>query len=213
MQDYDVVIILGGGADGTLNPTFYTKERLKFFLKKKRLLKLPIIVSGGYSIADLRAPKHTEAEVMKHYLVEQGIPSKNIYQEKNSRDTIGNAYNSKQTVKRHPRWRNIIVVTSKAHISRARWIFERIFGKTYSLSFLGANAKVGTIGKNPTGRKKYDNYIIRLYEEIFRSAKWGDDKSIMRILKKIHPIYSNGKKVKEFEKKSFNSKEKFLGIH
>lgn len=207
MKKYDVVIILGGGIDGTLTPAFYTKERLDFFLKKKRLLGLPIVVTGGYPIADAKAPKYTEAEVMRSHLVKSGIPAKNIYLEKESRDTIGNAYYSKRIIKRYPHWKRVVVFTSKGHIPRARWIFKKFFGTAHKIDFLGVDARVGSLGKNPAGRKKYEHHIIRLYAEIFRSVRWDDDRDIARALKKF---YSNTKETKEFKRKVTAAKEKFL---
>jgi uncharacterized SAM-binding protein YcdF (DUF218 family) len=209
MPKLDAVIILGGGTDGTLQPVLYTKERLSFFLKRKDLLRLPIIVSGGYPFRVIEKPRYTEAEVMKHFLVRRGIPVRNIYLEKKSRETIANAYYSKQVIKRHPQWKKIAVITSQAHILRARWVFKMIFGNAYRFVFIGPGSKVGTIGKNLVGRKKYEKHVLKIYKEEFKSIKKGDDRNIANLLKHFHPD-SRSQRTKKIAKKVTDARQKFL---
>ena len=99
----DILLVLGGGTDGTLKPTLYTKERLHGFFKiHKKYEGIPVIVSGGYSTWSSFIPKYREADVMQHYLIKHGISKKLILVERQSRDTVSNAYFSKLLIKKHP---------------------------------------------------------------------------------------------------------------
>jgi uncharacterized SAM-binding protein YcdF (DUF218 family) len=84
-----------------LKPAFYTKERLEAVIAKRfAFANTPIIASVGYTASSEKAPKYTEAEVIKKCLTDNGFASKLIYLEKRSRDTVGNAYYSKQIIKK-----------------------------------------------------------------------------------------------------------------
>jgi uncharacterized SAM-binding protein YcdF (DUF218 family) len=206
----DVIVILGGGLGKALEPAFYTAERLRFFIKNKKKFKgIPIIASGGYTVWTKKKPVYTEAQVMKHFLVKHGISPDLILIEEKSRDTIGNAYWTKQIVKRFPSWKNILVITTNGHVKRARWTFAKIFGKAYQFEFLPVATKM----KNfiLPGRERYENYIISVYKRIVRTIGSGDDTEIMKMLKRFHPIYSQSKQAKEIQKEIEQAKQKILG--
>jgi uncharacterized SAM-binding protein YcdF (DUF218 family) len=211
MKTIDVAIILGGGTDGTLTPMLYTKERLEGFIAQgEKFGSVPIIVSGGYSASLDKRPKYLEADVMKKFLIVAGFSARVIYLEKRSRDTIGNAYYSKQIVKKHPRWKNILVVTTTGHIPRSRWIFKKVFGPKYNFEYLGVPSRYVTFASNP-GREKYEAYVIATYAEILFLAKDGDDRKIFKILKATHPAYSKNKRSQELKEKIMEAKQKLLG--
>jgi uncharacterized SAM-binding protein YcdF (DUF218 family) len=205
----DVIVILGGGTDGTLKPILYTKERVEAFLKLKSYSSVPIIVSGAYSAWLKKKPKFTEAEVMKEYLIRNGVPANNIFLEKRSKDTVGNAYYSKQIARKH-HWKNILILTTKGHTARSKWVFGRVFGKAYNISMLGISTELQTFSKNP-GRKKYENYLVNIYKNGLASCKDGDDKEILKVLRAFHPVYSKSKKAREILKQIIETKQKLLG--
>jgi uncharacterized SAM-binding protein YcdF (DUF218 family) len=211
MKKIDVIIVLGGGTDGTLNPVFYTKERLTFLISQiKKFVNIPIIMSGGYSSSIDKKPKYTESEVMKHYITRNRFTSKLVYIEDKSRDTIGNAYYSKQIIKKHLRWKNILVVTTTGHILRSRWIFKKIFGKKYIIEYLGVPSHHSSFKKNP-GRKKYEDYIIRTYEKMLRPIENGNDRLILKALRSGHPAYSKTKKAIRLKEEIVEMKKTLLG--
>ncbi|MEK7649746.1 MAG: YdcF family protein [Patescibacteria group bacterium] len=110
----DVIIILGGGTDGTLKPVLYTKERLEAFVKLyKKYTETPIIVSGGYSTWMKFIPKYKEADVMQNYLIKHGVSKKLVYVERKSRDTIGNFYFSKQ------------IFRKKSHMEKCSYYYHK----------------------------------------------------------------------------------------
>ena len=207
----DLVIILGGGTDGTLRPIFYTKERLAAFLKSRKKFKgVPIVVSGGYSMWFKRKPRYTEADVMKNLLIKHNVSPKLVHLESKSRDTIGNAYYSKQIIKKLPDVKNILVVTTAGHVKRSRWSFRRIFGRRYKLYFLEAPTKIFSF-RNNTGRRRYENYLLGIYRNGLRGIRNGEDREIMKALRKFHPVYSNSLRSKKIKGAIINAKQKYLG--
>jgi uncharacterized SAM-binding protein YcdF (DUF218 family) len=206
----DVLVLLGGGTDGTTTPVFYTRERLPVFTRlAKRFPGTPLILSGGYS-AWVKKPKFTEADVMRHYLVAHGIPPKRLFLEKYSRDTIGNAYFSKQIIKKHRSWKHILVLTTDGHVDRSRWIFNKVFGSGYTFTFVGTPSKISSFQAQP-GRKRYEKYVTRLYALWFSMVRDGDDKKILTLLKRLHPSYSKSMTAKKIERQIIAAKQKLLG--
>lgn len=208
----DVIILLGGGTDGTLTPILYTKERLFAFAKiYKKYRGVPIIVSGGYSTWMKFIPAHREADVMRYFLIAHDIPGRSIFVERKSRDTIGNAFFSKQIIKKFSKWEKILIVTTKGHGDRSSWIFKKIFGKKYTISFFEVPTKFSSFHKN-SGRKKYEQYLKHLMAKVFFSKiKDGDDVAVAKLLKKYHPAYSRSKAAQHLAKEITQAKFNYLG--
>ncbi|MEK7608072.1 MAG: YdcF family protein [Patescibacteria group bacterium] len=210
MKDVDAVVLLGGGTDGTLKPAHYTGERLRAYLKLNPRIKMkPVVLSGGYSLW-IKKPRHTEAEVMQRYLAHHGISKNRIYVETKSRDTLGNAYFSKQITRKFPSWKKLLVITTDGHVPRSRWIFRKIFGPNYRVSFLGVPSRFGSFASNPN-RKKYESYLINAYKNILKTAESGDDKKILRLLKSSHLAFSKSKKALALGKQISIKKQELLG--
>jgi len=211
-QRPDVIIMLGGGTDGTSRPVLYTKERLAAFLKVKKVFYgIPIIVSGGYSTWTSFVPQYREADVMAAYLQKHGITPNMLFIERKSRDTIGNAYFSKHIVKKHPNWKNILVITTRGHKERSAWIFKKVFGSTYRISFLEVATSLPSFRKNP-GRIRYERELKMLMAKaLFLGCKSGDEKALAIRLKKYHPAYSKSRTAKELGETIRKLKLKYLG--
>jgi len=80
--------------------------------------KLKIIVSG----TDPLNPKSNEAEEVKEYLIERGIPPEIIISEDKSRTTKESAKNLKELVGREP----FFLVTSAYHLPRSMESFQKM---------------------------------------------------------------------------------------
>jgi uncharacterized SAM-binding protein YcdF (DUF218 family) len=211
MTKPDVIIILGGGTSNTLKPLFYTKERLGFFSKYiDQFHNIPIVVSGNYAITAKKRPKYSEAEVMRHYLIKNGVNPTSILLENKSRDTIGNAYYSKLIIKKHPSWKRVLVVTTNGHEKRSLWLFKKILGPKYTISFLKVPTKIISQKEAPL-RKKYENYLITAYKKVLTHCRPGDDQTIIRTLKKFHPAFSQSKDAKQLESEILSRKQEILG--
>lgn len=212
MQKPDVIIVLGGGTDGTPRPVLYTEERIKTLSKLyKQYFGTPIIVSGGYSMWVKFKPKYREADVMQNYLMKHGIPKDLILVERKSRDTVGNICFSKQIVKKFPNWRNVLVITTKGHEARSKQSFQKVFGGRYRFVFIGVPTKLSSFRNNPN-RKKYERHIQQIiFERFFKNCKDGDDKTFWKIMKKYHPAHSRSKEAKQLAKEIIQAKLKYLG--
>ncbi|MEK6935116.1 MAG: YdcF family protein [Nanoarchaeota archaeon] len=78
----------------------------------------------------------TQAEDMKDYAVEMGVPEKDVFVEDNSIDTVGQAVFSYRDIVTHSKIKSAIIVVFDYHLTRAAAIFDFVFGdkirKTYA---------------------------------------------------------------------------------
>ena len=135
---HDVIIVLGGGinADGSL-PAVVKKRVGKAVELYKKGMAPRLIMSGKWSINSKISYPCTEAEAMEEYAVLCGVERDDILVEKESQDTLGNAYWSKINFLKPAKWQDIVVVTSDFHIKRAKYLFGKVLGPDYRLSFVG----------------------------------------------------------------------------
>lgn len=111
----DVGIILGAALWQT-TPSPALKERLNRAVELYNSGVISrMIVSGGY---DTPSSKLTEAEGMRNYLMEQGIPEDRIYLENEARSTYENLKFSQAIMKEHG-WTSSVIITHRYHAVRA----------------------------------------------------------------------------------------------
>jgi len=108
------IVVLGYGLlpAGGMRPTLITRLQTARDLAL-RYPAAPVIVTGGNPRGG-----RTEAQAMKTWLVQSGVPAGRITTENAARDTIGNANNS-WAIARNRRATGLVVVTSPDHIKRA----------------------------------------------------------------------------------------------
>jgi len=124
----DVIILLGGGVydgapdlSGTGAPSEEMSGRIITAVRLQKRLDIPIIVSGGIVFKG----KKGEADIVKRFLIDLGVPSSKIIAEEKSRDTIENAkYTMEICQKRN--YKRPILVTSAYHMKRSIMSFEKI---------------------------------------------------------------------------------------
>ena len=80
--------------------------------------KPPVLDEHGYPIY--------EADSAAAYLMSLGVPSKDIWKETSSYDTIGNAYFCRMMTE-HTHLRFLLVITSDFHAERTKEIFDFVF--------------------------------------------------------------------------------------
>ena len=122
----DVIIVLGGGSYDP-GPVFSAGERLQASSLERtsaaallyQRLKLPMIATGGAVFS-----RDPEAEAFAAYLVERGVPAKDIIKETFARDTADNAANSLRLC-REKGYTKPILVTSASHMPRAVYLFKK----------------------------------------------------------------------------------------
>ena len=128
----DVIMILGAGIKGNI-PTGSLKHRLdeakKYVDKHDDVL---IIVSGGPASSDASS----EAQIMKEYLVAEGVNANRILLEERSANTLENFSFSKNvldTVFQGDTY-TIVYVTSAFHVYRCSVIAKDFFKEAYGIA-------------------------------------------------------------------------------
>lgn len=119
---FDAIVVLGGGIAPAVPPErefpSLTESADRMWMAA-RLYKAGIapriIVSGGGFLSANNGPATTEAEAMRRFLVELGVPDSAIVNEDASNNTIENIFNVREMVGD----RRVALVTSGYHMPRA----------------------------------------------------------------------------------------------
>ena len=116
-RDFDYVIIHGAGLIDGERVTKLLADRLDKAIEIYRKDPTPpfMIPSGGQGGDE----KISEAEAMKNYLVENGIPEEHILLEDKSKTTYENLFNSKEIIQAREGRKYTALVTSNYHVYRA----------------------------------------------------------------------------------------------
>ncbi len=123
----DVVVLLGGGAGsrapdltGSGVPSCESLVRLVTAVRLYRMLKIPIIMSGGKVYEKL----DSDSIIMTRFLRDLGVPLSMIIEENRSRDTFENSRYTAEICSRRGFSRPLLV-TSSFHMPRAAYLFEQ----------------------------------------------------------------------------------------
>lgn len=118
----DYVIVLGSqlGRDGAGNILMCRLEKACEYAKENPDTYL--ILAGG------REPKKekTEAQVMEHYLIEQGIPKEQLLLEEHSGSTLENLAYSRLLIGERSENARVGILTSNFHLYRAQKIAQKL---------------------------------------------------------------------------------------
>lgn len=115
----DVAIVLGNTVDRDGRPSARLRARLDKAVELYHGgLFQHVIVSGGVGVEGFN-----EAEVMKGYLISQGVPAGHIIADGEGLTTSLTARNAAQ-VMREQGWRSALVISQYFHISRTRLAVE-----------------------------------------------------------------------------------------
>ncbi|WP_281887151.1 YdcF family protein [Paenibacillus sp. YYML68] len=115
LDKHDVAIVLGAALWHD-KPSPALRERLNRAVELYEAgITSKLIVTGGYDRPDSVL---TEAEGMRNYLVENGIPEEDIYLENLARSTYENLKYSRQIMDEQ-RWESAVIVTHRYHAVRA----------------------------------------------------------------------------------------------
>jgi uncharacterized SAM-binding protein YcdF (DUF218 family) len=190
-HDYaaDAVVVLGGGIEANGSLPEMARARVDRAVQLFHAGIAPrLILSGRCGLAS-PDPVVTEAAAMAAYAVERGVPQSVLLLEEESRDTMGNAYFTREMYLAPNDWTSIRVVTSDFHLSRAAWVFRKILGSHYDFSFVSSPS-----GLPPRA------LILRVLEECKLSIflnEWleaveeGDTHAIERLMEQEHPGYAD----------------------
>ncbi|GIO93461.1 YdcF family protein [Paenibacillus lactis] len=116
----DALIVLGYVTkDGRIHPLH--KERLdEAYERFQQFGHKYIIVSGGAV-----GSRQSEAELMKEYLVDKGVPAKRILKEDKSHNTVQNLIFSKQLMEQY-QLKSFMIITNLFHVRRTKYIMHRL---------------------------------------------------------------------------------------
>jgi len=139
---YDAIVVLGGGIAPAAPP--YTMEpeltnSSDRIWQAARMFKAGaaprIIVSGGSFVEQQGGPATTEAEAMRRFLLDLGVPNEAIVSEGKALNTIENIRNVRELVKGG----RVAIITSAFHVPRAAKLARQgglnfaIFGVDWSI--------------------------------------------------------------------------------
>lgn len=122
-----VMVVLGGGVSGPRLPLRpypdlnSASDRLWHAVRLYRAGKAPrLLLSGGVT----RKGDGSEAEAMRRFLLDMGVPDSAMTLEGGSQDTSANATETARLLKGQG-VDTVVLVTSASHMPRARKLFER----------------------------------------------------------------------------------------
>ena len=123
--DIDCIIVLGAGIRGNA-PSPMLEDRLITGLELyNKNISNKIIVSGDHGRVN-----YDEVNVMKNYLIEQNIPSENIFMDHAGFSTYDSIYRAKEIFKVN----KAIIVTQEYHLYRALYIAKELGIEAYGVS-------------------------------------------------------------------------------
>ncbi|WP_175532017.1 YdcF family protein [Paenibacillus sp. yr247] len=97
------------------------KERLDAALELDRRYQFPVIILSGGA----QASERSEAEIMKDYMIQNGLDIRKIYVEDQSLDTIQNLVNCKEIMSRQS-LRTCVIISNSFHLRRIGFIAQTL---------------------------------------------------------------------------------------
>lgn len=185
----DAIVVLGSALapDGSL--PVHARQRAE---RAAQLLAAGIapraIFSGRCSLTAGEQPEITEASAMSAYAAELGAPREALLCEEEAVDTIGNAYFVARRWLEPNGWTSIRVVTSDFHVTRTAWVFQKILGPGYDVSFSPVSTELdATI---IAARARAEGDITTFLMEWIGELADGDRDAIERLIWSEHPGYA-----------------------
>lgn len=184
INSVQAIIVLGAGTTPTGEPSPTTALRTSKAVEFAELFPdALLIMSGNTPIrAAEAATEDTEAAIMKKYAVSLGVDPQKVLLENNSRDTLANAIFTKKDYLSPRQLCNVVVVTSSFHIPRAEYLFRKVLGPDYIITFVSAG------GEFKPERLIKEQRSLAFARALLDSAADGDDDEIrQRIGEWLHP--------------------------
>lgn len=195
-KQYDAIIVLGGGRDNSGDLTPLSTQRLDRGVELFRHGTAPkIFALGGYK--STYSPQaitfgRTGADLRSEYLQKLGVPADSVVLVENGKDTIGEAFASREIAKGKG-VKSLLVVTSDKHMERSLFIFRRIFGLDFQID--GSDVPCGDL-LNSDEEKEYlgvvKHFFLALPEDIpnHNPESWYQDHAnLYQQYKEIHDKY------------------------
>lgn len=181
---YNAIIILGNGCnpDGSLRPPAQARVKVGYDLLVNQQAPR-IIMSGKQSIFLEEDQPVSEAAAMKDYALSLGAPPESLLVEKESLDTIGNAYFTKTKFLEPNAWHNVIVVTSHYHLPRSQYIFNKVLGPNYQVDFQASDSQLDEQAKQI--KHEHESKKADIIKQWLDPIADGDDQAIWQFLNQL----------------------------
>ncbi|HEX2205265.1 MAG TPA: YdcF family protein, partial [Longimicrobium sp.] len=185
----DAIVVLGGGVhpDGTLPGV--ARARVERAVELFESGVAPRLILSGRCGLEGPDPAVTEAAAMAAHAAGFGVPPEALFVEDDARDTLGNAYFTRMRFLEPNDWTSIRVVTSDFHLSRAAWVFRKILGPGYDVSFVSAPS--GLSPRALIDRALEECKITIFLNEWLQAVEDADDHAIERLMAQEHPGYAD----------------------
>jgi uncharacterized SAM-binding protein YcdF (DUF218 family) len=184
----DVIVALGGGitVDGEPGPATVARAHRAVALYRAGRARA-VVMSGAFGMYD-RSPPRAEATAMAQIALAGGVPREDLVVEAQSRDTIGNIWFTKPLLRDH-RWHRVIVVTSRWHAPRVRYLAQTIWGPGYQVALEPVTGEQHT--RPPQETAVWEAGLLAVSRRWFAGIRPGDDAAIGAVLAREHPIYAS----------------------
>lgn len=197
----NTIIVLGGGRLNEGDLTNLSTQRLDkgIELYQQGVSGRFFALGGQYSTYREEAIRFdkTGAALRKDYLFAHGVPSENIELVSDGRDTLYEAFASRERIKKLG-ITSIYLVTSDKHMRRASHIFQRILGDRVTVQEV--DVPCGDL-LNEKEEERYFELVNRLFDTLPKNIPtptdwdtwYGDNRWFYDEQAKIHQEFLNGK--------------------
>ncbi|GAC1616579.1 MAG: hypothetical protein PVS2B2_10680 [Candidatus Acidiferrum sp.] len=117
LEHADAILVLG-------NDNFYG-DRASRAAELFRQGWAPLIVASGKRLR----PGADVAALVEHDLIERGVPKASVLRYAHDADNTREEAEGLLKLSAEHKWKSVIVVTSNYHTRRARYVFEKVYGK------------------------------------------------------------------------------------
>jgi DUF218 domain len=185
----DAIVVLGStvNEDGSL-PLHARQRAVRAAMLHAAGIAPRIIFTGRCNLTAPEPPAISEAAAMAAYAESLGAPREAILLEEDARDTIGNAYFVVRRFLEPNAWSSIRVVTSDFHVPRTTWVFQKVLGPAYDVSFSPASTEMDATVIAARARAEGD--IITFLMEWIGPIAEGDRDAVDRFIHEEHPGYA-----------------------
>lgn len=185
----DAIVVLGGGVGPGGSLPLVARARVERAVEVFQGGIAPRMIMSGLCGLMQPVPEVSEAAAMAAYAVELGVPRQALLLEEESRDTLGNAYFTRERLLEPNGWSSIRVVTSDFHLSRAAWVFRKVLGGRYDFSFVSAAS--GFSPRELIDRAVEECRILIFLNEWLQALEEADDAALDRLIAHEHPGYAD----------------------
>lgn len=185
----DAIVVLGSTVheDGSL-PLHARQRAARAAMLHAAGVAPRIIFTGRCNLTAPEPPAISEAAAMAAFAESLGAPRSSILLEEEARDTIGNAYFTMRKYLEPNGWTSIRIVTSDFHVPRTTWVFQKVLGAAYDVSFSPASTELDATVIAARARAEGD--IITFLMEWIGPIGEGDHIAVERFIRDEHPAYA-----------------------